>query len=345
MPEHLRDYFSNFFPIFKNTVVSSDDIGNLMKEYAEKEGFMPQPRRVLIPSFILTNGTIITPLLLFFLKLGLVCKKIHRFVQYTPRKCFDNFVHSAVVARRQRDENPISSVLAETMKLLANSSFGYQIKDHSRHTVTKYLTDEKTHSAINGKNFKRINHITNQLYQVELVNSEIELREPIIVGFFIPQYAKLRMLEKYYNFFKNFRDTDMYEELKMDTDSLYLALSEEDLEDVILPEKRAEWDQLRSKDCTDDFTANATDNFFPRTCCSVHKKLDKREPSLFKEEFRCAEMLCLYSKRYCCYDKQTNNQKFSSKDSMNNIGRVWRWWTNVKVSQSFRRGSQGYFNQ
>ena len=37
VPEHLRDYFSNFPPIFKNNVVSSDDIGNLMKQYAEKE--------------------------------------------------------------------------------------------------------------------------------------------------------------------------------------------------------------------------------------------------------------------------------------------------------------------
>ena len=99
----------------------------------------------------------------------------------------------------------------------------------------------------------------------------------------------------------------------MDTDYFYLALSEENLEDVILPEKRAEWDQLRSKDCTDDFTANATESFFHRTCCNVHKKHNKREPGLFKEEFRCAEMLCLCSKTYCCYDKQTNKHKISSK--------------------------------
>ena len=115
-----------------------------MKEYAEKEGIMPQPRRMLIPSFILTNGTIITPLLLFYLKLGLVCRKIHRFVQYTPRKCFSIFVQSAVDARRQRDKNPNSSVVAETMKLLPNSSYGYQIMDRSRHTVTKYLSDVET---------------------------------------------------------------------------------------------------------------------------------------------------------------------------------------------------------
>ena len=164
-------------------------------------------------------------------------------------------------ARRQGDENPNSSVVAETMKLLANSSYGYQILYRSRHTVTNYLTDEKTHSTINSKTFKRLNHITDQLYEVELVKPEIEHREPIIVGFFILQYAKQRMLEHYYNFFKKFCDTDKYEELEMDTDYLYLALSEENLEDVILPEKQAKWDKLRSTDCTDNFTANATDSF------------------------------------------------------------------------------------
>ena len=51
VPEHLKAYFANFPPIFKNTVVSRNDIGDLMKEYAEKEGIMSQPRRMLISSF------------------------------------------------------------------------------------------------------------------------------------------------------------------------------------------------------------------------------------------------------------------------------------------------------
>ena len=79
--------------------------------------------------------------------------------------------------RRQGYENPNSSVVTETMKLLANSSYGYQIMDRSRHTVTKYLTDGKTHSAINSKMFKRLNHITDQLYAVELVKPEIAHRD------------------------------------------------------------------------------------------------------------------------------------------------------------------------
>ena len=278
VPEHLRDYFSNFLLIFKNTAASRNDIGNVMKQYAEKENIMVPIKTMPISSFILTNSSIKSALLWFCLQLGLVRIKTHRFVQYTPTKCFDNFVHSAVNARRQGDETPNSIVFAETMKLLANSSYGYRIMDCSRNTLTKYLTDEKTHSAVNSKTFKRLNHITDQLYEVELVKSEIEHREPIIVGCFILQYAKLRMLELYYNFFEKFCDTDKYEELEMDTDSFYLALSEENLQDVILPDKRSELDHFCSKFCINNCTANAIDNFFTRLCCNAHKKNDKREP-------------------------------------------------------------------
>ena len=167
--------------------------------------------------------------------------------------------------------------------------------------------------AVQYKLFKRPNFITDQLYEVELVKSETEHREPIIVGFFILQNAKLRMLELYYNFFKKFCDTENYEELEMDTDSLYLAPSEENLKDIILPEKRNGWEAIRSRDCTDSFTANATGNFFPRTCCTAHKKHDNRESGLFKEEFRCSEILCLCGERYCCHDRKSNKYKFSSK--------------------------------
>ena len=114
------------------------------------------------------------------------------------------------------------------------------------------------------KFFKRLNFITDQLYEAELVKSELEHREPIIVGFFILQYAKLRMLELYHNFFKKFCHTEKYDELEMDTDSPYLDVSEEILEDFILPVKRNEWEAMRSRDCRDSFTVNATGKFLPK---------------------------------------------------------------------------------
>ena len=131
------------------------------------------------------NGTIITPLLLFYLNLGLVCEKIYCIVQYTPVKCFNNFVQSALNARIEVDENSKSSVVAETMILLANSFFAYQIMDRSRHTVAKYIRVEKTLGDINYKMLDRVGYKNDQLYEVELIKSEVQRKEPIVVGFFI----------------------------------------------------------------------------------------------------------------------------------------------------------------
>ena len=91
----------------------------------------------------------------------------------------------------------------------------------------------------------------------------------------------------------------MFEELEMDTDSLYIALAEKGQEDCLRPQMRAEWQMLQSNDCVDSFTADAVAKFFPETCCVKHKQHDKREPGLFKEEFRCTETLCLCSETYC----------------------------------------------
>ena len=74
VPEELKKIFANFPPIFKITNVGRHDIGLLMKDYAEKEDLLCQPRKMLISSNFLENGALITPLLLLYSDLGLVCK-------------------------------------------------------------------------------------------------------------------------------------------------------------------------------------------------------------------------------------------------------------------------------
>ena len=120
------------------------------------------------------------------------------------------------------------------------------------------------------------------------------------------------MLEIDYNFFTRFCDVNKFKELEKDTDLLYLALAEKELEACIRPQMRAEWQRLRSIHCVDIFTADAVAIFFPRTYWVKHKQHDKREPGVFKEEFRCTEMLCLCSKTYCWHDPTSDKFKFSS---------------------------------
>ena len=63
------------------------------------------------------------------------------------------------------------------MKLLGNSSYGYQMMDRSRHTTRKYLNDDKTHKMVNEPLLKRVNTIEKDLYEVELLKSTIEQEE------------------------------------------------------------------------------------------------------------------------------------------------------------------------
>ena len=70
-PDGLKYKFSSFPPIFKNLKVCRADIGDYMWEYAIENNLLKQPQRILISSFKLENGTIITTLLNFYLSLGL----------------------------------------------------------------------------------------------------------------------------------------------------------------------------------------------------------------------------------------------------------------------------------
>ena len=124
------------------------------------------------------------------------------------------------------------------MKLLANSSYGYQIRDLCRHTVTNYLSDEKTDAALIAKLLKKLDHVNNSWYEVELAKAQIEHQEPMIVGLFILQFPKLRMLELYYNFVTKYCDVNG--DLEMDIDALYLALAVNELQDCIRPEMKSE---------------------------------------------------------------------------------------------------------
>ena len=185
--------------------------------------------------------------------------------------------------------------------------------DCSQHTVTKYFSDKKTNATINSKLFKKLDNVNNSLREVELAKAQIEHKEPIVVGFLFLQYAKSRMLEQHYNFFDKFCDVHKFDELEMDTDSLYLAFAERKLQNYTRPEMTGDWQRLRSNDCVDSFTVDAVANFFPQTCCLKHKQNDRRQPGPFTEEFRCTEMPCLRRKTYCCYEVTSNKLKFSSK--------------------------------
>ena len=246
------------------------------EDNAEKEASLFQPWRMLISGFKLNNGTTNTRLLSFYLELGLVCTKSNWFLQYTPVKCFKDFVKSGVNGRRRGDGKQWCSVVAETLIMLAKKSYGYQIMDRSWHSVTKYLNDESTHAATTIKLFERLAHIKDQLFEIELVKFEFEQKEPVFVGTFNLQYDNLRNYELVFNFFcKVLR----YNQIRWGVSGYRLPLFyllQKGLYRCIREEERHEWEFLRRKDFDDTFTADVCRIFLPRTCWAKQKNLLQR---------------------------------------------------------------------
>ncbi len=58
-----------------------------------------------------------------------------------------------------------------------------------------------------------------------------------------PALAKLRMLEFYYDFIDKYIEREDFELLEMDTDSNYFAFSEDNIEKIIKPHMRQEYEK------------------------------------------------------------------------------------------------------
>ena len=202
VPPELRPYFSEMQPIFKNANVSRDDIGPYMRQYAEENDIMSTPRRMLVGSFHGIKLLLATPLLRWYLAHGLVVDRVYQIVEYSPKPCFQNFGDSVSAARRAGDADPDKSIIADTMKLLGNSAYGKTVTNVDRHRKVTYCTEVGTSLSllVGNKRFRQLDVVTDDAYEVTSSKARVTYDLPLHIGFFVYQYAKLRMLQFYYDF-------------------------------------------------------------------------------------------------------------------------------------------------
>ena len=154
--------------------------------------------------------------------------------------------------------------------------------------------------------------------EVELAKDKIRLDLHIQLGYMILQYAKLRMLEFYYDLMDVYVERSRFEMMETDTDSMYMAISGYTLIDVIKPSMQDKLRQGLTSFCDRaEVKADNTVYWFPRTCCEKHAKFDKRTSGLFKLEYEGARMIGICSKSYIVANsketKPENRVKFSVK--------------------------------
>lgn len=187
-------------------------------------------------------------------------------------------------ARCAGDVDKSKEIIEDTCKLIGNSLYGKTIENRENHSKVVYCEENKVEKYINKCNFKSLDCIGGEQYEVVLNKRKIDMNLPIQIGCAVYQLAKLRMLQFYYDCIDYYVDRKDFEMLEMDTDGAYLALSGE-LRDIIKPHLKYQFLENEWK-------------WFGRTDTQANKLFDKRTAGLFKEEFRGREMVCLCSKMY-----------------------------------------------
>ena len=310
------EYFSEMSPLFCTTLVEFKDIGEHMQEHIKKFNLSQKPRKLLVGGMKAKKLLLATPLLRWYLNHGLQVSKIYQTVEFTPKACFKNFVRDVTAARRAGDISPAKSLFADLNKLIGNASYGSTMVNKMKHHEVRYVQGEdQACMQANSNRFKRMTQLDENFdfFEIEKQKRSITLDTPCQIAHFILQLAKLRMLEFYYDCLDYFLDRKDFVLAQCDTDSLYLAISGDNLEDVVKPERKAEFQNNIYNLCSEVHSeANSTNRFLPRKCCQKHQEHDRREPGLFKIEHNDGlDFIGLCSKTYIV--RNEDFVKFSSK--------------------------------
>ncbi len=198
---------------------------------------------------------------------------------------------------------------ADLMKLLQNASFGSSLINVSSHTKIKIVyQEEKAKMLLNKKEFRSMDDLGQELYQIETTPLFIKQNVPTIIGFQVLQLAKIRLLEIVHSYLSYYISPNLFSSVLTDTDSYYFALARDSLEEAVIPEKREEYIKQTKGHCGQEFNG-----LMVRECCNSCKVFDSKTVGVYKIEHTGDVMIALASKSYVALDTTSSVLKFSLK--------------------------------
>ena len=267
---------------------------------------------------------------MWYLNHGLVITHIYTVVEYIPNTAFNSFMTQVAQARLDGDRDKDKVLIAETMKLIGNSSYGKLIMNKEKHHDIVCVNESEISTEIMDEHFYSLTELPNDYYEVEKTKKKINLDLPVHLGVFILNYAKAQMLEFYYDFLDYYLHHEDFEVLEIDTDSNYLGISAENVEDLIKPELHEEIERNKY-------------NWFITPLAPQ----GKHTTGLFKVEFKGDKVIGLCSKSYCTEKYPESNKPGQVKFSMKGVNKGQfknpmphheHVWT---TKQNFRASNQG----
>lgn len=310
VPEHLYNYFSEMPPIFKNVELDGANVEHIGEYMArvQKEIYAMKGLKggKLIGSMKGEKITLLTPLLKWYLEKGLIVTKVYSVIKAIPNKVFFPFMQYVSDARRAGDVDSAYQLKADGAKLEGNSAIGHTIMDKGKHTNTRVMNNiAKVEKCINTPRFRGLDEVYDGekvFFEVESTKDKIKLDNPLQIGVAVYGYAKLRMLQFYFDVMDKYWNREDFQYVEMDTDSAYMAITYDSFEQM--PLKKGMEEEFE-KDKYNWFTDDRT---------PASKAYTKRTPGLFKVEYEGDSIVALNSKVYHV-SQETGGYKMSAKGS------------------------------
>ena len=162
---------------------------------------------------------------------------IDQIIQYDPSPCFASFADTVSDACREGDVHPDKTIIADTIKLIGNSTYGKCATDKAKHKGVVFCNTKAASRGVNSHRFRQLESIAESVFQLTLSKKSSKFDLPLQIAFMVYQYAKLRMLQFYYDFLDFYIERPLFQYCELDTDSAYLALARSTLDEFISPEK------------------------------------------------------------------------------------------------------------
>ena len=292
VPPHLREYFSDFPPLFATVDVPYQVIGDYMKQKIKELGKSKKDRIQLVSGLAAEKILLGTPAIQWYLDHGLEITKVHQVIEFRGRPILNRLVTKLTKTRRQATADG-DTATANRKKLEGNSLFGKTLTDKDKHSRVSYVKgNDKVMFYHNKPRFKtsRVIDGEGEFYEVELHKSMLKHDTPIQLGKMILDVAKIRMCQWVYDFLGYYLKRDSYKLIQMDTDSMYahfnLELDYDRMDDptycplrpLVREERLQEFEKHVFGNCRDDWVPDYSADFLCRCCCARHNKYDQKTP-------------------------------------------------------------------
>ena len=136
------------------------------------------------------------------------------------------------------------------------------IDDSGRHKSTKFTREEwVVDKALRSPLFDDLEEI-GWAYEVKERKRTVLIKRPYQYGIAVYQQAKLQMLEFYYDFLDKYFSRQDFELCYMDTDSFYLVMSGDSLDEIVRSEMRQAYEADKKNRLTTDKFSERTRGLF-----------------------------------------------------------------------------------